>query len=144
MDPWGATNIGINSEQKLGGAENLFQDSFLDECANQFERLPDSEEYLKILEDKLRKLDKKKALKSCEETKQDILGNLLRSESKQIVGILNSVDLELDREVNTNLVFRQLIPKQPLTVGETVRLVESDQLDKTYSEGLGATNQMSD
>lgn len=127
MDPWGVRNIDENSERKFGAA-NAFQDSFL--C----EKLPDSEEYLKILEGKLKSLDKKKGQQSLGQAKQDILASLLRSESRQIVGILDSADLELDRGVSSNLVVRQLLPKQPLTLGETVRLVDADQLDKAYSE----------
>lgn len=144
MDPWGVRSVDENSERNIV-AENTFQDSFLDKYANQFEKLPDSEEYLKILEDKLKSLNKKKAQQgNSGQVKQDILASLLRSESRQIVGILDNVDLDLDRGVNTNLVVRQLLPKQPLTIGETVRLVDADQLDKTYSEVAQEQNQMSD
>jgi len=136
MDPWGLTSVDDNSAPKIE-ADNAFDDSFL------FEKLPDSEEYLKLLEDKLKRLANKKAQKNSE-AKQDILANLLRSDSRQLAGILCNADLELDRGVNTNLVVRQLLPKQPLTVGETVRLVDADQLDKTYSETTEEPNQMSD
>jgi len=138
MDPWGVRSVDENSERNIV-AENTFQDSFL------FEKLPDSEEYLKILEDKLKRLNKKKAQQgNSGQVKQDILASLLRSESRQIVAILDNVDIDLDRGVNTNLVVRQLLPKQPLTIGETVRLVDADQLDKAYSEVTQEQNQMSD
>jgi len=84
------------------------------------------------LEAKLKKLESKKGERSL--NKEDILGNLIRSESKQILGILSHSDLELDREIQHNLIRRQLAPKLPLTVGETVHLVKADQLDKNYSE----------
>lgn len=132
MDPWGEKTC---REEVTSCCTNSFQNSFLEENGGKFEKLPDSQEYLSQLESKLKQLTKKKGEKSFRQNKEEILGNLIRSESKQILGILSDSDLALDREIQPNLVLRQLQPQQPLTVGETVHLVESDQLDQSYAAG---------
>jgi len=141
MDPWDATNYSEKADLATATVDNAFKDSFVlgsstaavhPQDGNKFEKLPDSQEYLSRLENRLKALERKKSKQDSQLAKEQILGNLIRSESKQILGILTDSDINLDREVETNLVLRQLVPKQPLTVGETVRLVESDQLDKNY------------
>ena len=139
MDPW---NYSSSTElSQTNTLTNHFTDSFIDsnilnENDQGFAKLPDSDEYLKILENKLKNLEKKKGQKGFEEKKEDILGNLLRSESKQLLGILSESDINLDQAVDTNQVLRQLVPQQPLTVGEIIPLVDSDVLDKTFSESI--------
>lgn len=134
MDPWNLNTAKETGENNLLTAKPGFQDTFLDGNGKRFEKLPDSEEYLKCLEGKLKKLEVKKGLVNHKQSKEEILGNLIRSDSKQILGILSESDFDLDREIQSNLLVRQLAPKQPLTVGETVRLIEADQLDSSYSE----------
>jgi len=144
MDPWNLKNSGQLSEndtnEEAGSIVNGFPDSFLDENVNKFEKLPDSDDYLRVLEKKLKAIEAKKGQKPSLQCKEEILGNLIRSESKQILGILSETDLQLDREIQPNLLLRQLAPKQPLTVGETVHLVSADQLDREHAE----QNPMSD
>jgi len=134
MDPWNVNAPRGTSDNNTHPANYGFQDSFLGENDKKFERLPDSEEYLKCLEGKLKTLEAKKGLRSCQQNKEEILGKLIRSESKQILGILSESDIELDREIQPSLLLRQLAPKQPLTVGETVHLIKADQLDSNFPE----------
>lgn len=142
MDPWGATNYSEKAD--IAAPDNAFKDSFvlgsstaavLPQDGNKFEKLPDSEEYLSRLENRLKALDKNKNRQDSQFAKEQILANLIRSESKQILGILTDADVSLDREIETSQVLRQIVPKQPLTVGETVRLVESDHLDNNCRAG---------
>ncbi len=65
-----------------------------------------------------------------------MLANLLRSDSKQVLGILSDSDIALDREIDRNQIISRIIPKQPLTAGETVRLVQSDVLDQNFAKNL--------
>ena len=98
-----------------------------------FQKLPDSDEYLKRLEARLELIQRKGGSDkkpSFAQNKEQILGNLLRSESKQVLGILSDSDISLDRELVTNPLLRQLVPRQPITIGETVKLLEADQLDQ--------------
>lgn len=65
-----------------------------------------------------------------------MLANLLRSDSKQVLGILSDSDIALDREIDRNQIISRIIPKQPLTAGETVRLIQSDVLDQNFAKNL--------
>lgn len=139
MDPWCENSSSEGSG--TSSQENIFEDSFnntvtgvkpTDNNVGKFEKLLDSEEYLKLLDTKLKNLKKSAARPD----KEQILSNLIRSESKHIVGILSSTDLELDQEVHSSGVLRQLVPQQPLTVGETVHLVNADQLARSFEENL--------
>ena len=139
MDPW--SNSSSTELSQTCSQTNYFADAFtnsniLQENEKWFAKLSDSENYLTILENKLKNLEKRKGEKGYQQNKEVILGTLLRSESKQILGILSDSDINLDQEVETNQVFRQIVPQQPLTVGETVLLVNSDVLDETYSESI--------
>lgn len=145
MDPWcensssgsGSPGAGKSSQELV--FESSFNTSLTtvrpspDDNGEIFEKLPDSAEYLTRLEAKLRNLPQKK---TRQDHKEQILSNLIRSESKQILGILSSADLELDREIESSSVLRQLVPQQPLTHGETVHLVTADQLDISYTKNL--------
>lgn len=148
MDPWCEnSSAGSRSLGTVGSPRELFFESSFNSNitttarpstvnnAEVFEKLPDSAEYLNRLEVKLKNLSQKKSSQR-QDRKEQILSNLIRSESKQIVGILSSADLELDREIESNNVLRQLVPQQPLTHGETVHLVTSDQLDISYTKNL--------
>ncbi len=68
--------------------------------------------------------------------REQVLANLLRSDSKQVLGILSDSDIALDREIDRNQIISRIIPKQPLTAGETVRLVQSDVLDQNFAKNL--------
>lgn len=145
MDPWGVTRT---RDALVEPTPESFKDSFSQQVGSsvenvqQFTKLSDSEEYLNLLEKKLRNLERN----GSQSNKEQILGNLLRSESKQLLGIIKDSDLDLDREIDVHPVLRQLEPRQPLTLGETVRLVDSDLLDTSYSQNLqnGENLQMSE
>ena len=115
-----------------------------------FQKLPDSDEYLKRLEARLELIQRKGGSDkkpSFAQNKEQILGNLLRSESKQVLGILSDSDISLDRELVTNPLLRQLVPRQPITIGETVKLLEADQLDQgpaNQEESSSGNNSSSD
>lgn len=111
---------------------NKFQDSFV-EKNGKFEPLPDSAEYLNQLETKLHNLQNGKTKRAVPPQREQILSNLLRSESKQILGVLSDTDIDLDREIVRNQIISKIIPKQPVTVGETVQLITSDFLDQSFS-----------
>lgn len=99
--------------------------------------LPDSADYINNLEAKLRDISRGGKKRSKEEfTREQALTNLLRSDSKQVIGILSDSDLALDRELDRNQVISRIIPKQPLTAGETVKLVNSDILDQNFAKNL--------
>jgi len=141
-DPWLA--VGSQTSATSSSCKgNSFDDAFTDGAeagvvpCDGFERLPDSAQYLALLEKRLSNLKRRKESgKAFQEHKDEIIGKLLRSESRQLVGILSETDLQLDREVDSNQLLRQLVPKQPRTLGETVHLVKADQLDLAYAENL--------
>lgn len=147
MDPWGQTNSSVAIQQQQlnqhqqhhAGQQQLeqgFTDSFKVENGR-YEPLPDSAEYINHLEAKLRNISrggKKRSKQEC--TREQALTNLLRSDSKQVIGILTDSDLALDRELDRNQVISRIIPKQPLTSGETVKLVNSDILDQNFAKNL--------
>ena len=117
-----------------------------------FEKLPDSDEYLARLESRLQRLQSgrsKKAKSSVVSKQQDLvtdlstakedaLCRLIRSESQQLRGIDNGDDDSfLEEEVSTNVLYRRLVPEQPLTRGEKVILVAADQLAKAVNPDEG-------
>lgn len=148
MDPWGQNNSSVAVQQQQQPDQNEqhhsqhqignqgFQDSFKEENGR-YEPLPDSADYIKNLETKLRNISRGGDKRSCQESaREQALTNLLRSDSKQVIGILSDSDLALDRELDRNQVISRIIPKQPLTAGETVKLVNSDILDQNFAKNL--------
>ena len=109
---------------------NIFQNE-------RYEPLQDSAEYIDSLETKLRKISSgNNKNKDKAQHREQVLANLLRSDSKQVLGILSDSDIALDREIDRNQIISRIIPKQPLTAGETVRLIQSDVLDQNFAKNL--------
>jgi len=144
MDPWG----GNTSEGTSSSQENIFDDSFTidvkksDGSENgKFQKLPDSEEYLAVLETKLKNLKKKKVL-----NKEEIVGELLLRSNSRLE--ISDTDIELDsaalQAAANNQLVRQILPKQPISRGETVRLLQADYLGQGYTKSLQEDTSLSD
>jgi len=136
MDPWGGntSSEGTSSSSQ----ENIFDDSFTAEKSDGrkknelFEKLPDSEEYLAVLETKLKNLKKKKVVLN----KEEIVGELLLRSNNSRLEIVSDSDIELDSAVANNQLVRQILPQQPISRGETVRLLQADYLGEGYTKSL--------
>lgn len=138
MDPWcDDIKVGeVCTAHPTTNNINFFQDNFKEEN-KRYEPLQDSAEYLNSLETKLRKISSgNNKNKDKAQHREQVLANLLRSDSKQVLGILSDSDIALDREIDRNQIISRIIPKQPLTAGETVRLVQSDVLDQNFAKNL--------
>ena len=151
MDPWSSGVDSLKSRQEARGGDlgERFVDNFCDPSDQiTFERLPDSDEYLKLLESKLQKLTSGRNQKSSEESRklrttlvenltrvrEDTLANLVTSCDSQNVS--DDLDIDLERSLNINPVIRRLVPEQPLTTGETIHLTRSDQLQSKVEEEI--------
>ena len=156
MDPWGTGVDTLKSRQEarsVGGDSGHLGDRFVDNFCDTsdqitFERLPDSEEYLKLLESKLQKLTSGRNQKFSEESRklrktlvedlsqvrEDTLANLVTSCDSQNVS--DDLDIDLERSLNINPVIRRLVPEQPLTAGEKIHLTRSDQLQNKAEEEI--------
>jgi len=144
MDPWG----GNTSEGTSSSQENIFDDSFTIEAEKsdgsengKFQKLPDSEEYLAVLETKLKNLKKKKV-----SNKEEIVGELLLRSNSRLE--ISDTDIELDsaalQAAANNQLVRQILPKQPISRGETVRLLQADYLGQGYTKSLQEDTSLSD
>jgi hypothetical protein len=97
-------------------------------------KLPDSQQYLDLLERRLQKIRKDNGiLQQLTQKREECLAHLLNGDT----GRLNSdYDLELNAQVNSieNGVVLDLIrtmrPEQPLSMGEIVHIIEHDQLQE--------------
>ncbi|KAH8417558.1 hypothetical protein KR222_001862, partial [Zaprionus bogoriensis] len=92
--------------------------------------LPDSANYLQLLERKLKKVQKgSKLLDSLQEKKQDCMRNLLGSNGAAPATTLEQL-LELDTPIESGRLHRHLLPVQAVTVGETLHIVAHDALEQ--------------
>ncbi|XP_002073354.3 uncharacterized protein LOC6650636 [Drosophila willistoni] len=92
------------------------------------EPLPDSANYLQLLERKLAKVQKgSKLLDSLQEKRQDCMRLLLASSNGSA---LIEEQLELDTPIESGRLQRHLLPHQALTVGELVNIVKHDALEE--------------
>ena len=150
MDPWVASAAAETQKPDSVdcGLATAFENNFVSNTSDKvtFERLPDSEEYLKNLESKLEKLtstgrkyreENKKyrqtLIEDLTKVREDTLANLVTncdSEDGQ-----SGADIDLERSVSVNPVIRRLVPEQPITVGEQVVLTHADKLDSQSEEG---------
>jgi len=142
MDPWGS----VQSEDGRAVTHNHsleFEDKFVEEFHKNtevnFEKLPDSAEYLKGLETKLSKLT---AGKNKTENKASLLQDLARAREDALVNFVTSSDntnfdedLDLSTNLAVNSLARRIVPEQALTVGEQVVLTKADQLEKEQEQG---------
>ena len=151
MDPWVTTQtegIKVNLvEAKEEKSVDGFSDNFSDKSFPPvlFEKLPDSEEYIKLLESKLKKITDTSGKKTEEESKkvrqklvadlskirEDTLSNLLTGCD---ISTANSDDIDLDTGVTVNPVIRRLVPEQALSPAEQVVLTTADHLEKRAEE----------
>ncbi|XP_013106963.2 uncharacterized protein LOC106086724 [Stomoxys calcitrans] len=98
--------------------------------------LPDSQTYLKSLERKLSNLKKNsKLVDALTEKRNDCLRSLVQSDLSRNGSCNNDLLLELEASIgNTDSavhnLYRQIQPIQPVTVGETVHIVNYDQLEE--------------
>ncbi|KAH8293566.1 hypothetical protein KR054_001631 [Drosophila jambulina] len=94
------------------------------------EPLPDSSDYLKLLERKLARVQKgNKLLDNLRDKRQDCMRGLLESEGVP-VSIFEQF-LELDTPIESGRLHRHLLPVQAVNVGETVYIVEHDALQRS-------------
>ena len=160
MDPWGAGADTLRDTRSVDGdseprARDTFVDNFCDpsdQTVITFERLPDSDEYLKLLESKLQKLTSGRNQKTSEEgrklrqtlvedlsrVREDTLASLVTSCDTQNVG---DTEIDLERSLDIHPVIRRLVPEQPLTSGERVQLTLADQLQIKVEEEISETSE---
>lgn len=97
------------------------------------EPLPDSSDYLKLLERKLARVQKgNKLLDNLRDKRQDCMRGLLSSEGVPI-SIFEQF-LELDAPIESGRLHRHLLPVQAVNVGETFHIVEHDALQQSAEE----------
>lgn len=155
MDPWGV--FSSTSRDQSGGdtldqserGKDTFSDNFCDKSDQiTFERLPDSQEYLALLESKLQKINssntKQKQVEESRKIRQTLVQDLAKVREDTLANLVTScdnynainseADIDLDQNIAINPVIRRLVPEQPLTVGEQVVLTQADQLEKQSSE----------
>ncbi|GLV34556.1 uncharacterized protein CBL_09036 [Carabus blaptoides fortunei] len=125
MDPWRTESSTSN--------ENLSHDSFEDNFKPSVsESLPDSQQYLQILENKLQKL----------KNDPDILRQLSEKREACMQQLLAGTDFdqdnsELEAPVNASAILRAIAPeRQALTSGEIVELVKLGLSYVMLQEGL--------
>lgn len=110
--------------------DRKFEDNFVPK--SEFQKLDDSEEYLKILENRLQKIKKNPTvLKQLKEKREELFDNLLNSSTTRIT---TDKDIELEESIEANKIISHLIPEQPQTVGEIAHLIKHDQLDLQKQE----------
>jgi len=151
MDPWLNTQTeGIKvkfAEEKEENSVDGFGDNFSDKSFPPvlFEKLPDSEEYIKLLESKLKKITDTSGKNSEEESKkvrQKLVGDLSKIREETLANLLTSCDIctvdsddiDLDTGVPVNPVIRRLVPEQALSPSEQVILTRADHLEKQTEE----------
>lgn len=134
MNPW-LSNSNDLTESEEEKSPQQFEDNF---TKSAFQPLPDSEEYLQHLEQKLKKLKNKPSfLEQLKSKREDCIANLLRDNSRIST---NEEFLELETPIQSSVqeICRHFCPEQPLNVGETVHIIQHDHLEKIEnSEELG-------
>jgi len=151
MDPWVTTETeGIKvkfAEEKEEKSVDGFSDNFSDKSCPPvlFEKLPDSEEYIKLLESKLKKITETSGKKTEEESKkvrQKLVADLSKVREDALANLLtgcdistaDSDDIDLDSSIAVNPVIRRLVPEQALSAAEQVTLTKADHLEKQTEE----------
>ncbi|XP_058449135.1 uncharacterized protein LOC131429103 [Malaya genurostris] len=145
-DPWNCSSVSSDRAQQLDEGEsesaNLqFEDDFeaaVISSSNygggshenssrqpQDNRLPDSDNYLAVLERKLKRLKTNPTvLQQLAERREVCMQYLLNDNDR-----LSCADSELDEPVNNNELLRFIKPEQPLSIAEVVNLVKYDHLE---------------
>jgi len=145
MDPWGsAQSEASRAESHINTTSDLqFEDKFVEIVSKNrdseinFERLPDSAEYLRSLETKLSKLTGARQRTQRKVVEQTLVQDLARAREDALVNFVTSSDnrnveedCDLERSITVNPLARRLVPEQALTTGEQVVLTKADQLEK--------------
>lgn len=149
MDPWEALGSShcsdsprsLHSASLPSHSHQHFDDQFVEFSEKKsgsnviYEKLPDSEEYLALLERKLSKLTKSSSQQSTESKKvrASLLEDLSRAKEDALANFVTSCDIACseadvleERVVTSNPVVRRLVPEQAVTVGERAALVSRD------------------
>lgn len=125
MDPWAEQSGTLSNEHSESHGE--FEDNF-----KPFKRLPDSEEYITSLENKLKRLKSKQG-------KKDLVQSLSEARQSCMVRLTtegtDTADLSyLDSPLDRSVILEKLAPeKQALTAGELVELSKADELEANFS-----------
>jgi len=126
MSAWVDDQVAID----INEIDRKFEDNFVPK--SEFQKLDDSEDYLKILENRLEKIKKNPTiLNQLKEKREELVGNLLNSSSTRIT---TDKDIELEEAIESNKIISHLIPEQPQTIGEIAHLIKHDQLDLQKQE----------
>lgn len=121
MSAWVDDQVAID----INEIDRKFEDNFVPK--SEFQKLDDSEDYLKILENRLERIKKNPTiLNQLKEKREELVGNLLNSSSTRIT---TDKDIELEEAIESNKIISHLIPEQPQTIGEIAHLIKHDQLD---------------
>lgn len=133
-DPWSCTD----NELQRSTASNTdcvlqFEDNFApsrSDFPSQQTRLPDSEDYLALLERKLKKLKSHPTvLQQLAERREACMQHLLNDTVAQ-----TTFNSNLDEPVNNHELLRFIKPEQALSVAELVNLVKYDHLEQDLLE----------
>ncbi|KRT83773.1 hypothetical protein AMK59_3564 [Oryctes borbonicus] len=121
MDPWN------NSKSIDEACPNEFEDNFVPEIT----KLPDSEKYLAILEEKLTKIKSNpNVMEQLAKKREECLNQLLSEPEYDC-----SRDLSLDEPIESTTIMRTIMPqKQALTQGEIVELLKYDRLENPETD----------
>jgi len=145
MDPWGsAQSEASRAESHINTSSTLqFEDKFVEivdknkDSDVNFERLPDSSNYLRSLETKLGKLTGARQRTEGKVEEKNLVQDLARAREDALVNFVTSSDnrnadedCDLERSLTINPLARRLVPEQALTTGEQVVLTKADQLEK--------------
>jgi len=124
--------------EKIKDSDKKFEDDFAPQSDKNFQKLDDSDDYLKLLESRLRKIKKDPSvLKQLKEKREECFNNLLNNS----LSITSQQDFELDESLQSNEIIRHLIPAQAQTVGEIAHLIRHDTLDQQKQEEETEANQ---
>nr|CAH7757622.1 unnamed protein product [Callosobruchus chinensis] len=116
MDPW----LMCQTDVTISGTITKFEDNFIPP----FTKLPDSEEYLAILEARLRKIKQDpNILAQLAAKKEECMRQLLNRP-----GELDDEILSLEEPIENLQILRTIAPQQAVTQGELVELLKYDQL----------------
>ncbi|XP_056634228.1 uncharacterized protein LOC130443540 isoform X1 [Diorhabda sublineata] len=139
MDPWLCCQTGVSVSENNTKFE--FEDNFTPTLDN---RLPDSEEYLAVLEEKLKKI----------KADPNILAQLVAKREACMQELLNGVNgngvkhvddhiLELNEPISNSQVLRAIAPqRQAINQGEVVEFIKYDQLE--YEDSDSSVNRSED
>ena len=151
MDPWESSETEGIKDKLAEGPEETSVEGFTDNFSEQscplvsFEKLPDSADYVKLLESKLKKITDTSGKKTAEESKkvrQKLVADLSKIREDTLAHLLtgcdistvDSDDIDLDSSLTVNPVIRRLVPEQAISSGEQIVLTTADHLEKQAEE----------